>query len=85
VIARTNDMPAGIVGLRASGKLTRADYREVLEPALREAVDSGEVRVLFVLTDFDGIEPGAWIDDVKTGLSVLFRDRGRLEALRVSR
>jgi hypothetical protein len=33
-----HDMPAGTIGLRASGKLNKADYREVLEPALREAV-----------------------------------------------
>jgi SpoIIAA-like len=71
VIERIDDMPAGILGLRASGKLSRADYRDVLEPALREALQSGELRVLFVLSDFEGLEPGAWIEDVKTGLEVL--------------
>jgi hypothetical protein len=73
VIERTNDMPAGAVGLRAWGKLSRADYRDVLEPTLREAVGSGELRLLFVLSDFGGLEPGAWIEDVKTGLEVLVR------------
>lgn len=67
-------MPTGTVGLRASGKLSRDDYREVLEPVLREAVDSGELRLVFVLTDFEGLEPGAWIEDVKTGLRVWVRD-----------
>jgi hypothetical protein len=47
---------------------------EVLEPALREAVESGELRVVFVLTDFEGLERGAWIEDVKTGLTVWIRD-----------
>jgi SpoIIAA-like len=64
------DMPAGTIGLRASGKLTRDDYRGTLEPVLREATDAGEMRLLFVLTDFDGLEPGAWIDDLKTGLEI---------------
>jgi SpoIIAA-like len=66
-----NDMPAGTVGLRAWGKLSRADYRDVLEPTLNAAVESGELRLLFVLSDFDGLEHGAWIEDVKTGLEVL--------------
>ena len=74
MIERIEDMPAGTVGLRAQGKLTKRDYREVLEPALGEAVESGELRLLFVLTDFAGLEPGAWIEDVKTGLRVLMRD-----------
>lgn len=36
------DMPAGTVGLRVTGELTRDDYRGVIEPALRDAVASGE-------------------------------------------
>jgi stage II sporulation SpoAA-like protein len=70
MIERMADVPAGVIGLRASGKLTRDDYRDVLEPALKEATDSGEARVLFVLPDFDRLEPRAWIEDVKTGLGV---------------
>lgn len=75
MIERMDDLPAGVVGLRASGKLTLDDYREVLEPALKEAIDSGEARVLFVLPDFDGLESKAWIDDVKTGLGVELKNR----------
>ena len=69
VIQRIPDVPAGIVGLKASGKLTVDDYRDGLEPALKEGIDSGELRLLFVLTDFDGLEGGAVPEDVKTGLS----------------
>lgn len=68
-------MPDGVVGLRASGKLTRDDYRDVLEPALKEAVDSGEARVVFVLADFDGLEAGAVPEDVKAGVSMEFAHR----------
>jgi SpoIIAA-like len=74
MIERIEEMPAGTVGLRGSGKLSKEDYREVLEPALSEAVESGELRLLFVLTDFDGLEPVAWVEDVKTGLKVWVRD-----------
>jgi hypothetical protein len=75
MIERMDDVPSGVIGLRASGKLTKEDYRQALEPALKEAMDSGEARVVFVLTDFDGIEPGAWLDDVKTGLRVELGNR----------
>lgn len=66
------DMPAGTIGFRASGKLSPEDYRNVLVPTLREAVDSGEVRMLFVLSDFEEMEPRAWIDDAKTGFELGF-------------
>jgi hypothetical protein len=74
VIEPLTDMPGGTYGLRASGKLTLADYRDGIEPALQEAVASGELRFVFVLTDFHGLEAGAWIEDVKTGLRVWFRE-----------
>jgi hypothetical protein len=70
MLERIEEMPAGTVGFSASGTLSRADYSEVLEPALREASASGEIRMLFRLTDFHGLEPGAWFQDVKTGLGL---------------
>ena len=76
MIERIDGMPAGTVGLRASGKLSRDDYRNVLEPALEQGVASGELRLLFVLTDFDGLEHGAWIEDAKTGLNAWVRNHG---------
>ena len=74
MIERIDGMPAGTAGLRASGKLSKEDYTEVLEPALREGVESGELRLLFVLTDFDGLEASAVAEDFKTGLRAWFRD-----------
>ncbi|HEY3828251.1 MAG TPA: STAS/SEC14 domain-containing protein [Solirubrobacteraceae bacterium] len=57
MVTPIDDMPAGTLGFRASGKLTRDDYREVLEPLLRKAAESGEIRMLFILTAFEGLEP----------------------------
>jgi hypothetical protein len=79
VIERLDDTPAGVTGLRSSGKLSRADYTEVLEPALKAAVETGGVRLLFVLVDFDGAEPGAWLEDAKTGLSAWVKDHSAWE------
>jgi SpoIIAA-like len=83
MIERIDNVPAGVIGVRASGKLTKDDYRDGLEPALKEATDSGEARVLFVLPDFDGLEPGAWIEDVKTGLKVEIENRSAWKKLAV--
>ena len=74
MVERIHEMPATAIGLKASGKLSQEDYVDVLEPALREGIDSGELRLVFVLTDFDGLEPGAWPEDVKTGLRAWGQD-----------
>lgn len=74
MIERIPDMPAGTVGLRASGKLSKADYLDTLEPALNEAVATGELRLVFVVSDFDGLAPAAVPEDIKTGLKTWFRD-----------
>ncbi len=70
MIENIEGMPAGTIGFRASGKLTRSDYRDVLEPVLRKAAEAGSIRMLFELADFDGLEPAAWWDDMKTGLGL---------------
>jgi hypothetical protein len=70
MVERIDDMPAGTIGFRASGRLTRDDYREVLAPVLRNAAESGEIRMLFTLTAFEGLERAAWFDDIQTGLGL---------------
>ena len=74
MIERIEGMPPGTIGLRAEGKLTKEDYVEVLEPALKEGVESGELRLLFEITDFDGLAAGAAIEDMQTGLRTWVRD-----------
>jgi hypothetical protein len=75
MVERIEGMPAGTIGFSAEGRLTRDDYKDVLEPALKEAVDGGQVRMLFRFTDFQGLEPGAWFEDAKTGLGLGFGHR----------
>jgi hypothetical protein len=41
VIEGIEGMPTATVGLRGSGKLSRDDYREVLESVLNEAIETG--------------------------------------------
>ena len=70
MVERIDDMPPGTVGFRASGKLSRDDYREVMEPGLRAAAEAGEIRMLFAIESFDGLEAAAWFEDMKTGLGL---------------
>jgi hypothetical protein len=81
MVERMDGMPAGVIGLRGSGKLTKEDYTDVLEPALKEAMDSGEARVVFLLTDFEGLALGASFEDIKTGLGVELANRGNWKRL----
>ena len=74
MIERIEEMPTGTIGLRASGKLSKDDYVQVLEPALKEGVESGELRLVFALPDFDGLEAGAMMEDIETGLRAWVRD-----------
>jgi SpoIIAA-like len=74
MIERIEDMPSGAIGLRAGGRLSKEEYEQVLEPALQEGVDSGELRLLFLLTDFEGLELSAYSEDMKTGLRAWIRD-----------
>ncbi|HWB70359.1 MAG TPA: STAS/SEC14 domain-containing protein [Solirubrobacterales bacterium] len=74
MIERIDAMPAGTIGARASGKLSKDDYVSVLEPAITEGIDSGELRFVFVVTDFEGVEPSAAVEDMKTGLRAIVRD-----------
>jgi hypothetical protein len=83
MIERMDGMPAGVIGLRATGKLSRDDYREVLEPGLNEAVASGEARVVFVIEGFEGLEAKAMVEDLKTGLNVEFHHRKNWKRLAV--
>jgi hypothetical protein len=64
VIRVVENMPPGTLGLRAEGRVTEDDYRDVLLPAVGAALDRGDVRLLYILDEgFDSYAPGAvWAD-----------------------
>lgn len=70
MIERIGDMPAGTIGFRASGEVTAGDYRTVLEPALREAAEAGELRLLYVVEEGSEMTAGAVGQDAKTGVEL---------------
>jgi hypothetical protein len=71
MIERLSDMPDGTVGFRAAGKIERKDYDDVLVPELRRALErGGGLRTLYVVEDFDEIEPSALWSDAKLGMDL---------------
>jgi hypothetical protein len=65
-----SDVPDGVLGFEASGKLTADDYRNVLEPAIEASTKAGsKVRILLVFSEaFGGMEAGAVWQDLKMGV-----------------
>jgi hypothetical protein len=66
-----DDMPPGVLGVQASGKLTANDYTQVLGPAIDAATaDGGKLRVVLIFEGaFAGIDAGAVRQDLRTGVS----------------
>ncbi|MBN9623776.1 MAG: STAS/SEC14 domain-containing protein [Actinobacteria bacterium] len=70
MVERIEEMPAGTIGFRVVSDLTGDDYREQIEPALAEAADKGDGRLLFEIGSNFGMEAGAVLEDAKTGLKL---------------
>jgi hypothetical protein len=73
MIERLSDLPPGIEGLRALGKVTREDYERVVQPLLDEARGHGRrLRFLYHFgPEFESITPGAAWEDARLGLQYL--------------
>jgi hypothetical protein len=67
------NLPAGIIGIRASGTVTRDDYDTVFRPLLQRAHGEGRrVRLLYVFApEFKGFTVGAGLEDVRLGFKYL--------------
>ncbi len=66
-----DDLPAGVIGLRATGEVNADDYRDVMIPVLDDALARGGVRLLYVLDEHATFRPGALFADAKFGVGHL--------------
>jgi SpoIIAA-like len=71
MIRALDDLPTGVIGFVASGKIAAEDYRDVVVPALEQAAKTGNVRFVIVMRDFDGMTGGALWQDLKMGVEHL--------------
>jgi hypothetical protein len=71
MIQELSDLPEGVIGFEASGRIRAEDYRDVVLPALERAAATGEVRFVIVMRDFDGMSGGAVWQDLKVGIEHL--------------
>ena len=73
MITQMTDLPDGVLGFEASGKVTGDDYSEVLVPAVEAALKQyDKIGLLYVLgKDFDHYTAGAAWDDTKVGMENL--------------
>ena len=76
MVERLSDLPAGVLGFRASGTIARDEYREMMEP-IYAALERGEkLNIYFELTgDFHGLDVGALWEDLKAAGSAGLKHR----------
>lgn len=68
------ELPDGVLGFEAVGRIEASDYETVLIPAVREVFDRGDkVRIVLVFERFDGVSAGAAWDDLRMGVEHLTR------------
>lgn len=75
MIEQLKDFPDNIVGCLCKGRVTRADYDQVLVPAVTRALEQHDkIRFYYeTAADFAGIDPGAMWEDFKVGMAHLTR------------
>ena len=76
LIEPITDLPSGMLGFRASGKLTSDEYRQMIEPIYATLERGEKLNIYFELADdFHGLDPGALLQDVKAAGSIGLKHR----------
>lgn len=70
-----NGFPEGVIAAVGEGRVTRADYDEVLIPKVKERLaHPGQIRLYYELgSQFAGIDADAVFEDFKVGMEYLAR------------
>ncbi|BFV56288.1 STAS/SEC14 domain-containing protein [Kitasatospora sp. CMC57] len=72
MIEELTGLPEGVIGFEIGGKLSAADYRDVLIPELTQAAgEAGGIRCVLVVREFDAMTGGAVWEDLKLGVEHL--------------
>jgi SpoIIAA-like len=75
MIVLEQGFPDNVVAVACKGHVTRSDYERVLIPAVDGALRKHDKLRLYyhIGSEFDGIDPGAVLEDMKVGFSHLAR------------
>ena len=77
------DMPAGVTGIRVSGRLRGDDLRE-FKPTMDDLAETGEIRIVEVIApDYEGFGPGGLAEDLKLGLGALIHHHSAFKRIAV--
>ena len=75
-------MPAGVVGVRVSGRLSGEEFR-AFRPTWDKLVKSDQIRFVEVIDDYSGFGPGGLIEDCKLGFGALFHHHSAFKRIAV--
>ena len=67
MMTELSGLPGGVVGVEASGRLSAEDYRDVLMPIIERTAHAGDVRIVIIIRDFEGVSGGGLWEDTKMG------------------
>ena len=71
MIEELQDMPAGVVGIRVSGRVTADDFHQ-FKPTMDRMLDSDDIRFVEVIgPDYEGFGPGGLLADIRQGFSTV--------------
>ena len=78
-------LPAGVLGFRLTGKLSRDEYHDALMKPIYAALERGDkLRILIELPDaFHGLDTGALWEDLKAAGSVGLKHRSAWQRMAV--
>lgn len=77
-------MPAGVTGIRVSGRLQGDDLR-AFKPAMEKLLnESGEIRMVEIIaSDYEGFGPGGLVEDLKLGFGALFQHHSAFKRIAI--
>jgi len=77
------DVPAGVTGIRVSGRLRGDELRE-FKPVMEKLVKNSEIRIVEVIgSDYEGFGPGGLVEDLKVGFGALFQHHSAFKRIAV--
>ena len=81
MVERVADLPEDVLGFRATGTITRDEYRELMEPIYATLERGEKLNIYFELADaFHGLDLGALWEDMKAAGSVGLKHRSCVAA-----